>query len=121
MSGKTGVATTCNICGETYIGLALDCKCTQQYLAELDAKLKKIPDGEDRPLLTSNKPSKIGTMLSQNRMAIAGAVEDLAWSYVHAYVAILRDKALLTEKQILDTLGDLDESLQAPNPDHTRP
>ncbi len=53
----------------------------------------------------------------EGKMAVANAVEDLALMHVHAYIAVLRDDAYLTEEQILKSLAAFDESLQAPDPE----
>jgi len=51
------------------------------------------------------------------KMAVANSVEDLALMHVHAYIAVLRDGAYLTEEQILKSLAEFDESLQTPDPE----
>ena len=110
------MSARCNLCGCVYKGLAGDCMCTNWGVTPGIPPMPPPPADDDPVTGIANMPevSELRQKLARSRMAIASAVEDHAYLLVHAYVKILREGAYLTQEAILETLEELDESLQAP-------
>jgi len=52
--------------------------------------------------------------ISQRRMQLAGAVEDIVDAHLFAFVALLKDEGHLTDRQAQESLAKFNESLQTP-------
>jgi len=89
----------CDVCGNTYDGLADDCRCTNY---------------DEMPIVSVITKKSKRQQLLESKMAIANAVEDHAWAHIHAFVVLLIDQEYMTEPDVLKALEKFDENLQAP-------
>jgi len=65
-----------------------------------------------KPTQEQEEPEPNPTAISQRRMQLAGAVEDIVDEHLFVFVNQLKDDGLLTEQQVRDSLAKFHESLQ---------